>query len=410
MRSLQRLAGHFLDVVAGLPTLKVFGRAKAQARAIADVTDRYRTTTLATLKLDLPLLAHPRAAGHRLGRPRRRGRRAAAPRRRHELPRRALRPRPGARGLPAPARPRRQLPRQRRRDEGGRAGLRAARDTGRPTDGGRPRRHAAGHEHPHRRRSRSPTRAAASRRCTAPTSWSSRARSWPSPDRAGAASRPCSTSSSGCAAPVRARSCSAGWTSASSTSTTGGPASAGCRSGRTSSPAPWPTTSASAAPTPPMPRWRPRSRRPGLAASVRRLPHGVDTRARRRRCRPLGGRAPAAGPGPGLRARRAAARPRRADGQPRRRDRGRRARGRAAADRGAHRAGRGPPPGLAALADRVVHLPLPVRSGMSGDRLRAGAGPPGHRSGARSASPASAAGGWPRPRCSAPAPSGPRSR
>jgi thiol reductant ABC exporter CydD subunit len=51
MRSLQRLAGHFLDVMAGLPTLKVFGRAKAQARAIADVTDRYRTTTMATLKL-----------------------------------------------------------------------------------------------------------------------------------------------------------------------------------------------------------------------------------------------------------------------------------------------------------------------------------------------------------------------
>jgi ATP-binding cassette, subfamily C, bacterial CydCD len=51
MRSLQRLAGHFLDVVAGLPTLKVFGRAKAQARAIAEVTDRYRATTLATLKL-----------------------------------------------------------------------------------------------------------------------------------------------------------------------------------------------------------------------------------------------------------------------------------------------------------------------------------------------------------------------
>ena len=30
MGLLQRLAGHFLDVVAGLPTLKVFGRAKAQ--------------------------------------------------------------------------------------------------------------------------------------------------------------------------------------------------------------------------------------------------------------------------------------------------------------------------------------------------------------------------------------------
>ncbi len=51
MRSLQRLAGQFLDLVEGLPTLKVFGRAKAQGRAIAAVTDRYRTTTLATLKL-----------------------------------------------------------------------------------------------------------------------------------------------------------------------------------------------------------------------------------------------------------------------------------------------------------------------------------------------------------------------
>jgi ATP-binding cassette, subfamily C, bacterial CydCD len=51
MRSLHKLAGHFLDVVAGLPTLKVFDRAKAQARSIADVTDRYRTTTLATLRL-----------------------------------------------------------------------------------------------------------------------------------------------------------------------------------------------------------------------------------------------------------------------------------------------------------------------------------------------------------------------
>jgi thiol reductant ABC exporter CydD subunit len=50
-RLLQRLAGHFLDVVAGLPTLKVFGRAKAQVAAIRDVTDRYRTATMATLKV-----------------------------------------------------------------------------------------------------------------------------------------------------------------------------------------------------------------------------------------------------------------------------------------------------------------------------------------------------------------------
>ncbi|HWD55989.1 MAG TPA: thiol reductant ABC exporter subunit CydD [Acidimicrobiales bacterium] len=51
MRALHKLAGHFLDVVAGLPTLKVFGRAKAQARSIADVTDRYRSATMATLRL-----------------------------------------------------------------------------------------------------------------------------------------------------------------------------------------------------------------------------------------------------------------------------------------------------------------------------------------------------------------------
>ena len=51
MRSVHRLGGHFLDVVAGLPTLKVFGRAKAQAEAIADVTDRYRSATLGTLRL-----------------------------------------------------------------------------------------------------------------------------------------------------------------------------------------------------------------------------------------------------------------------------------------------------------------------------------------------------------------------
>jgi thiol reductant ABC exporter CydD subunit len=50
-RHLQRLAGHFLDVVAGLPTLKVFGRAKAQAQAIADMTDQYRVATMDTLKL-----------------------------------------------------------------------------------------------------------------------------------------------------------------------------------------------------------------------------------------------------------------------------------------------------------------------------------------------------------------------
>jgi thiol reductant ABC exporter CydD subunit len=50
-RLLQRLAGHFLDVVAGLPTLKVFGRAKAQANAVRDITDQYRKATMATMKV-----------------------------------------------------------------------------------------------------------------------------------------------------------------------------------------------------------------------------------------------------------------------------------------------------------------------------------------------------------------------
>jgi thiol reductant ABC exporter CydD subunit len=50
-RTLTRLAGHFLDVVAGLPTLKVFGRAKAQARTIREITDRHRRATMATLRV-----------------------------------------------------------------------------------------------------------------------------------------------------------------------------------------------------------------------------------------------------------------------------------------------------------------------------------------------------------------------
>lgn len=51
LRTLERLAGHFLDVVAGLGTLKVFGRAKAQTVAIAEITDRYRCTAISTLRV-----------------------------------------------------------------------------------------------------------------------------------------------------------------------------------------------------------------------------------------------------------------------------------------------------------------------------------------------------------------------
>jgi len=48
---LSRLAAHFTDVVAGLPTLKVFGRAKAQAAAVRRVTDDYRRSSMVTLRV-----------------------------------------------------------------------------------------------------------------------------------------------------------------------------------------------------------------------------------------------------------------------------------------------------------------------------------------------------------------------
>jgi len=48
---LARLGGHFLDVVQGLPTLKLFGRDQAQADVIREVTGEYRSATMATLRI-----------------------------------------------------------------------------------------------------------------------------------------------------------------------------------------------------------------------------------------------------------------------------------------------------------------------------------------------------------------------
>ena len=50
-RLLARLGGHFLDVVEGLPTLSVFGRARAQEQVIAESPADYRKTTMATLRV-----------------------------------------------------------------------------------------------------------------------------------------------------------------------------------------------------------------------------------------------------------------------------------------------------------------------------------------------------------------------
>jgi ATP-binding cassette subfamily C protein CydD len=50
-RLLERLGGHFLDVVEGLPTLAVFRRAKAEAALIRKVTDQHRSATMGTLRV-----------------------------------------------------------------------------------------------------------------------------------------------------------------------------------------------------------------------------------------------------------------------------------------------------------------------------------------------------------------------
>ena len=49
--ALRLLSGHFLDVVRGLPTLRAFNRGQAQAAVLAGVGERYRRTTMATLRV-----------------------------------------------------------------------------------------------------------------------------------------------------------------------------------------------------------------------------------------------------------------------------------------------------------------------------------------------------------------------
>ena len=50
-RLLALLGGHFLDVVAGLPTLKLFGRARVQEGVIQEVASAHRKATMATLRV-----------------------------------------------------------------------------------------------------------------------------------------------------------------------------------------------------------------------------------------------------------------------------------------------------------------------------------------------------------------------
>ena len=50
-RALSRLSHHFLDVIEGMPTLRSFGRGSAQVEQVRISTDRYRSTTMATLRI-----------------------------------------------------------------------------------------------------------------------------------------------------------------------------------------------------------------------------------------------------------------------------------------------------------------------------------------------------------------------
>ena len=50
-QTFQLLGGHFLDVLQGLPTLRLFGRGRAQVTRLREISDRLRTTTMATLRI-----------------------------------------------------------------------------------------------------------------------------------------------------------------------------------------------------------------------------------------------------------------------------------------------------------------------------------------------------------------------
>ena len=49
--TLRLLSAHFLDSLQGLPTLKLFGQSKGQAKTIAKISEQYRDTTLSVLRI-----------------------------------------------------------------------------------------------------------------------------------------------------------------------------------------------------------------------------------------------------------------------------------------------------------------------------------------------------------------------
>ena len=112
-RLLERLAGHFLDVVAGLPTLKVFGRAKAQVAAVPRHHRPVPHGHDGHAQGRLPLVANPGAPGYFLCGPGGSGGRPPAAGGPSDAGRRPVRAHPGPRGLSPSSLPRHQLSRQR---------------------------------------------------------------------------------------------------------------------------------------------------------------------------------------------------------------------------------------------------------------------------------------------------------
>jgi len=51
MQTLGQLSGYFLDLLSGLPTLKVYNRSKLQVKKLGQIGDQYRTETMKVLKI-----------------------------------------------------------------------------------------------------------------------------------------------------------------------------------------------------------------------------------------------------------------------------------------------------------------------------------------------------------------------
>ena len=50
-RALSLMSAHFLDVMQGLTTLKLFGRSETEEEQIREVSERFRQTTMSTLRI-----------------------------------------------------------------------------------------------------------------------------------------------------------------------------------------------------------------------------------------------------------------------------------------------------------------------------------------------------------------------